>query len=227
MTSHFAEGGISHKELRRQCLDVWDELPDALQLRIHRALSWIARAEMESEDGDAAFIFYWVAFNAIYAEDKPEAEWTPERESFREYFGKIVGLDRREVVYNAIWTRFSKEIRDFLNNRYVFEPFWKHHNGVPGYRNWTSLFAESKRNVEVALYEYDTETVLGILFNRLYVLRNQLIHGGATWRSSVNREQVRDGHRIVAFLIPRFLQIMVANPGEPWGAPYYPVVLRD
>ena len=227
MTSHFAEGGISHKELRRQCLDVWDELPDALQLRIHRALSWIARAEMESEDGDAAFIFYWIAFNAIYAEDKPEVEWTPERESFREYFGKIVGLDEDNVVYDAIWERFSQEIRVFLNNRYVFEPFWKFHNGAPGYENWESTFERSKRAAGFALARQDTAAILSILFDRLYVLRNQLIHGGATWRSSVNRDQVRDGRRIVAFLAPIFVSLMVSNPDVHWGAPYYPVVLRD
>ncbi len=224
MTNHLPESGVSHEELRRQCLAVWERLPEGLQLRIHRALSWIGRAEQESDDDDAAFIFYWIGFNAIYSEDRQDAEWVREQESFREYFGKIVGLDGREVVYNAIWQRFSNEIKDLLNNRYVFEPFWKHHNRVPGYRNWTSLFAESKRNAEVALYEYDTETVLSILFSRLYVLRNQLIHGGATWRSSVNRDQVRDGRRIMAFLTPIFVSLMVSNPDVNWGAPYYPPV---
>ena len=34
--------------------------------RIHRSLSWIKRAEMESEDSDASFIFLWIAFNAAY-----------------------------------------------------------------------------------------------------------------------------------------------------------------
>ena len=227
MTSYFADSGLGHKELERQCLSVWDSLPDSLQLRIRRALSWIERAEKETADHDAAFIFYWIAFNAIYAEDEQDAGRVTERDSFREYLGKIVDLDRREVVYNAIWQRFSKEIQDILNNKFVFEPFWKHHNGVRGYRNWMSSFAESKRNAKVALYEYDTETILSILFSRLYVLRNQLIHGGATWNGSVNRDQVRDGRRIVAFLVPRFVQIMVANPREPWGAPYYPVVAGD
>lgn len=35
--------------------------------------------------------------------------------------------------------------------------------------------------------------ILSILFDRLYVLRNQLVHRGATWNSDVNRDQVRDG----------------------------------
>ena len=70
MSSHLPESGVTHEELQRQCLEGWDSLPDALQLRIHRALSWIGRAEREADDDDAAFIFYWIAFNAVYAEDK-------------------------------------------------------------------------------------------------------------------------------------------------------------
>ena len=224
MSSHLPESGVTHEELQRQCLEGWDSLPDALQLRIHRALSWIGRAEKEAEDDDAAFIFYWIAFNAVYAEDSQEAERASERRSFREYFSKIVGLDKDNVVYDAIWERFSHEIRVFLNNRYVFEPFWKFHNGVSGYDEWEDSFDRSKRAAGFALARQDTSAILSILFDRLYVLRNQLVHGGATWRSSVNRDQVRDGRRIVAFLVPRFVQIMVANPQEPWGAPYYPVV---
>jgi hypothetical protein len=66
--------------------------------------------------------------------------------------------------------------------------------------------------------------ILSTLFDRLYVLRNQLVHGGATWNSSVNRAQVGDGARIMAFLVPLFIDLMMDNPEFAWGAPYYPVV---
>ena len=36
----------------------------------------------------------------------------------------------------------------------------------------------------------------GFVFDRLYVLRNQLVHGGSTWNSGINRTQVRDGAAI-------------------------------
>ena len=62
------------------------------------------------------------------------------------------------------------------------------------------------------------------VFDRLYVLRNQLVHGGATWNSSVNRDQVRDGTRILAFLVPLFIDLMMDNPDIAWGDPCYPVV---
>ena len=43
-------------------------------LRVHRAISWIGRAEVCGTDADAKFIFLWIAFNAAYAQlygDRP------------------------------------------------------------------------------------------------------------------------------------------------------------
>ena len=66
--------------------------------------------------------------------------------------------------------------------------------------------------------------VLTLVFDRLYVLRNQLVHGGSTWNSIVNRDQVRDGAAILSFLVPVFADVMMDNPDEEWGRPFYPVV---
>jgi hypothetical protein len=63
-----------------------------------------------------------------------------------------------------------------------------------------------------------------MLFDRLYMLRNQLIHGGATWNSSVNRDQLRDGCEILGCLVPIMVDLMMDNPQEDWGRPFYPVI---
>jgi len=70
----------------------------------------------------------------------------------------------------------------------------------------------------------NTAEILSLVFDRLYVLRNQLVHGGATWNSRVNRDQVRDGAAILAFLMPVFVDVMMDHPDEDWGRPFYPVV---
>ncbi len=62
------------------------------------------------------------------------------------------------------------------------------------------------------------------VFDRLYVLRNQLVHGGSTCNSGVNRALVRDGAAIPAFLMPVFVDLILENPHEDWGRPSYPVV---
>lgn len=40
----------------------------------------------------------------------------------------------------------------------------------------------------------------------------------------MNRNQVRDGAAILAALVPTFIDMMMDNPSEGWGRPYYPVV---
>jgi hypothetical protein len=112
----------------------------------------------------------------------------------------------------------------FLDNRYVFQPFWNFHNGLPGNKDWQERFDKSIRRTQTALSDKDTKAILVTLFDRLYVLRNQLVHGGATWNSSVNRSQVRDGASILSFLVPVFINLMMDHPEVKWGAPYYPLV---
>jgi len=201
-----------------------DGFPTDLGLRVHRAVSWLQRAEMAGDDCDAAFIFFWIAFNAAYADDWADAASSGERNSFDGFFEKVITLDGGQRIYDAIWEKFSGPIRLLLENQYVFQPFWSHHNQVPGYADWAERFARSKRRSQNALRDRDTKVILSTLFDRMYVLRNQLVHGGSTWNSSVNRAQVRDSARIMAFLVPLFVDLMMDHPDIPWGAPYYPVV---
>ena len=67
-------------------------------------------------------------------------------------------------------------------------------------------------------------TILSMLFDRLYVLRNQMMHGGATWNSAVNRDQLHDGAAILGSFLPVMIDLMMDAPDQDWGAPMYPVV---
>jgi hypothetical protein len=218
-----AEGG-SFKRLKDKQRSIRENFPDNVGLRVHRAISWLQRAEKEKEDLDAAFIFYWVSFNAAYAGDQDDYALTGERSAFSDYFEKMISLDPDHEIYNAIWDKFSDSIRLLLDNKYVFQPFWKHHNRTLGYEDWNERFDKSKSRIKTAMGSRNTKLILTTLFDRLYVLRNQLIHGGATWNSAVNRSQVQDGATILAFLIPIFIDLMMDNPDTDWGAPSYPVV---
>ena len=73
-------------------------------------------------------------------------------------------------------------------------------------------------------YKMDTKKVLAIIFDRLYVLRNQLIHGSATWNGKVNRDQTRDGTKILDKLIPTIIYLMMESGNEYWGDAAFPVV---
>ena len=115
-------------------------------------------------------------------------------------------------------------IRVFVDNRSVFGPFWAHQQGRISADEWQRLFANSKQTAQQALVTKKTATFLTTLFDRLYTLRNQLIHGGATWNSQTNREQLTSAVRILHDLVPELIGILMENPEEDWGVPMYPVV---
>ena len=203
------------------------EWPENVGLRVHRALSWLNRAEQlgEQDDLDGQFIFLWVAFNAAYATEIDERYRESEQQTFRAFLEKLAGLDAPRKRFDAlVWTEFPKSIRVLLDNRFVFADFWHWQNGSLPEAEYKAKFAAANRAAHVALGRQDTVTVLSIVLSRIYVLRNQLVHGGATWGSSVNREQLRDCTNFMAKLVPLVIEIMMDHPQTLWGQGVYPVV---
>lgn len=214
----------SHAHLKEKQRAVRNGFSEHLGLRVHRALSWLGRAEPEMDDPDVRFILLWVGFNAAYAADI-DRDCESERSIFQTFFEALVRLDTGDRVYNAVWQRFPQEIRLLLRNQHIFLPFWRFQNGVPGNEDWAERMATSQRAINGAIARKDTAKILSVLFDRLYVLRNQLIHGGATWGGSVNRSQVRDGAAVLGDILPLFIDIMMDNPDYDWGKPNYPVIV--
>ena len=55
--------------LKARLKDSGETWPETFRVRLHRAISWLARAEGEPDDHDAQFVFLWIAFNAAYARE--------------------------------------------------------------------------------------------------------------------------------------------------------------
>jgi len=66
--------------------------------------------------------------------------------------------------------------------------------------------------------------LLAITLDRLSVLRNQVMGGGATYGSSVNRDQVVTGAELLMSLLPVIFDLMLSHPEQEWGALAYPVI---
>jgi hypothetical protein len=201
--------------------------PENLALRVHRALSWLHRAEQlaHADDVDGEFVFLWIAFNAAYATEIDERYRESEQQTFRAFLQKLLELDAGKKRFDAlVWQEFPKSIRVLLDNRYVFADFWHWQNGSLTEDEFQAKFAAANRAAHVALGRLDTVTVLAIVLSRIYVLRNQLVHGGATWGSSVNREQLRDCTNFMAQFVPLVIEVMMDHPETLWGQGTYPVV---
>jgi hypothetical protein len=111
-----------------------------------------------------------------------------------------------------------------LDNPYEFTDFWRFHNGTLPEVDWKRNFEAASRAAHKALGKQDTVTVLSVVLSRIYTLRYQLVHGGATWGSSVNREQMRDCTKLMAKLVPLVIGVMLDHPEALWGDAVWPVV---
>jgi hypothetical protein len=218
-----AASNLSFERIKGKQREIRSNFPEPLGLRVHRAISWMGRAEAETDDYDVQFILLWISFNAAYAAELAEDSFS-ERDAYASYFGQLCKADTTGRIYAIVWQRFPNEIRLLLENKYVFSPFWKSRNGDRLFDDWEDRLNAGKRAILRAMEAKDTTGILRMLFDRLYFLRNQLVHGGSTWNSSVNRKQVRDGAAILGALVPIFIDLMMDNATEDWGRPYYPVV---
>lgn len=100
-----------------------DQHPESLALRVHRALSWLQRAEL-ADDPDGRFIFLWIAFNAAYATDIDPQYRLNEQDAFKAFLGKLCELDTGKQLDQLVWQHYPQAIRVLLDNPYVFQSYW-------------------------------------------------------------------------------------------------------
>jgi hypothetical protein len=215
---------LDHASLKARQRKIREGFPTSLSLRVHRALSWLGRAEQETEDQDARFIFLWIAFNAAYANEILDRQTFTERKLFLGFLNRLIESDEKQLLYHLVWGEFSGPIRLMIDNQYIFQPFWDYHNGQLSEQEWREAFQRSRASASRALGLMDTIKLLAVMFDRLYVLRNQILHGGATWNSAVNRGQIAQGATIMGLIVPTVIHLMMEKPNQLWGVPCYPVV---
>jgi len=217
------ESSLKYAALKKRHRQVRDGHPTSLSLRIHRALSWLDCAE-QAKDVDEKFIFLWISFNAAYAQEADEGYRISDRDVFTDFLEKLCNLDTEKHIDRLVWNEFSGSIRALLDNPYVFHSFWEFQRGKLDEGEWKKHFSGAKKAAQSALSDGNTPKLLSVVFSRLYTLRNQLFHGGATWKGKVNRDQLRDCTRLLSKLVPLVISLMMDNPDVQWGDAVYPVV---
>lgn len=212
---------MNYQTLKNRQRQERDAQPEGLKIRVHRALSWLQSAE-QTADADMQFITLWIAFNAAYGVDN-ELERSSSGEQYNQFISKIIELDREQLIYPLIWQQFTNSIRLILDNKYIYQPFWNQQNGQANFNHWEDSFKSAKIVAQKMLINKDSAGVLSVVFSRLYTLRNQIIHGGASWNSSLNRSQINDANKFLMEIMPIIIKIMIDSPQEYWSPVSYPV----
>ena len=209
--------------LREEFRAIPEESRDANQafsIRVWRTLSWLERSEAADEgDLEGKFIPLWIAFNALYGRMADDGGIAPDHASWQEFLGAIVRADGTDQLGRVLWDEQLDVLR-MIDSRYLFRPFWLGEQAEAD--------GKLKRARQRAMKSYQSRTspaVLQELFERIYVLRQQVFHGAATCGSKVNRRTLGMGTRVLSGIIPVMIEIMIASgPDTDWGEVCYPPI---
>ena len=190
--------------------------------RLWRAISWISRAEQEPDDPDAAFLFLWMAFNSLYAVSSEEQ--LADHRMFKNFLVDIVRQDKQGRLQETLVNLYSDHV---LRNKFVFRPFWDEVTGRRQNTRWQQYLGQEALDAETAIRQGDTAHGLLIIFDRLYLLRNQLIHGAATHGSSLNRSALNSAHVLLSVIVPEMTHILIKHPKIRLGPIFFPVLKED
>lgn len=211
--------GPSAKELR----EVFRALPrdqreahQSFSIRVWRALSWLERAEQAGEVEDQ-FISLWIAFNALYGRlDDSHRAWG-DREAMGTFLTAIWNLGAEGRIRRLLGKR-QLAVLKLIETKYLYDRFWSE----PGSNHEHTLH----RTVRDFLPRFGTHRmfpVLRTLFDRLYVMRNQVFHGASTKGSYLNRRTLMQSASLLRELLPAMLEVMMAHGIEhDWGEVCFP-----
>ena len=207
--------------LKKELKDRQSDLPNEQAIRLHRAISWLHCAQ-QADNADMKFIALWVSLNACCALDQQETQALAEHQQFSQFIELLIKHDSDGAIYSCLWEEYSLHVKNLIKNPYVFHPFWQSQR--QGNEHWRAEFDQSSLEALNALSRQRVADLCLVVLDRLFVLRNQLLYGGATFLSQVNRRQVEDGAGLLSFLMPVIIRIMLNAGDEDWGDIAYPVI---
>lgn len=190
--------------------------------RLHRAESWITRAEnlkeQEWDDYHGPFIAYWIAFNALYGRHH-ETRGKKEIEDLNWFLSRICELDQADSSLSERLRHLKSKTDRLIKDKFLSRPYWE--EGLSP--RFKKIQEEDFKKAQTAYEREKFDGYLSILFERLQVLRNQIFHGCSTDRRSLNKNSLRAALEIIEELVPRFLKIFKDHgQGYDWPKIPYP-----
>ncbi|MCA9087259.1 MAG: hypothetical protein KDA90_01350 [Planctomycetaceae bacterium] len=216
---------LTVRDLRRQ----WKPHKQRLSLvdpghssnvRFHRACSWLQRCEQIHDDSelDLALLSQWTAFNALYGQwDSDRSEPLPDRASWRQFLDRILQLDESQFLVDALQEN-KPLVMSIYDDEYLSGYFWEDPTEVRAKKS-----KKTKFEAQTWYLHGNWILILERLVERIYFLRCQLVHGAATFNSSLNRVAIRRCTQMMEHLLQAILLTWITHGAdEEWGAMCYP-----
>ncbi|MSR18483.1 MAG: hypothetical protein EXS00_04820 [Phycisphaerales bacterium] len=193
-------------------------LYEDVRIRIHRCLTWLEAADMRGPaEIDTRLVEQWIALNALYGRWNPDRrEPVPDRLSV-ETFIRLIRTHDADKVLGVMLREHKGLAMAIFGDRYLLRHFWESDGGAqPSTARLVATAQEWFRADRQAI-------ILDKVLDRIYFVRCQVMHGGATYGGRLNRNAVKRTSMMLGHIVPTCLQIMMDHGyTDDWGELCYP-----
>lgn len=159
--------------------------------------------DLSKTDLDGRFIYYWIAFNALYGQPKYLTNKKgPEEKDIERFIALMIELDPASRIPDAL-DRHKNPINDLIDDNYLSDDCWT---------GWAERGLESlSERDKYCFLDRRQHSGLAGLFRRIYVLRKQLFHGCSSDKGSKNRDALARAVALLEVMVPIFHDIVFQN----------------
>ena len=187
--------------------------------RLRRSLSWLERAALAPRrDKPPRFIDLWIALNALYG----AIPFPPpnERHLFQNFIRKLSRIDYNQEF--LVPSMCQGNIQDLafalVDDPHLWKEFWQ--------RKVEELSKNQKagRNVmRASLREKDAVGFYMCVFERLYLLRNQIFHGSSSATTIKSKDALKPAIEFLEKMVPTFICVMLrCGSARDWPSLPFP-----
>ena len=207
--------------------------------RFRRAGAWIKEAN-KPLDPPARFVFSWIAFNAQYQDLNMREEWEKEKKGSLEInmicaFIDKISRSNGKLLARAI-AKVESDLREIFQLQQIHHGFWKKPDdpNISTAADWHAYFRAEEENclkelnaalaVRPDMPARAAAPMLKLAFGRLYVVRNQVFHGGHSRSKDESHgyTQIQHGAEVLFEMVKCFQGIMEERLDEDWGKVDFP-----
>ena len=213
---------MTFDELKKYFDSKSSNMNNDFKIRIHRALSW-GKASTFEERIDEKLIKLWISFNALYGSGFTEFS------EVRSFLENIISVDNDILLKKSLIEK-SNTIKNFIYIPELYRAYWDNEKETRDERERkVSTIIEKKlgKYIEFIRTGIDADDILFDVFDLIYLLRNQIFHGSASYDSSENQQTKKNCIEILELFIPIIIEIMINNPDFNWHEVKYKPIMNE
>ncbi len=179
--------------------------------RVTRAASWISAAsKLPRSQKHEAFIFFYIALNAMYGRRQYEGTKTEAREDRKRFIARLLRIGELDArsggsILPAALTASLGQAKTLIADQFLTDDYFR---GAPLQKVRADCRLDLRRALD-AWSHRDPRGLLDLLLHRLTVLRNRVMHGCVTYgAASKGLPSVVVGLAVIRVLVPAFHRLM-------------------